>query len=301
MPLSSFVNKVTEFPGKVSDFFSKRKEKKDEDPGFGKFSVETLKSHIGKSRGLASPNLFGVEIFYKPPKKQPDQSNEDTSLEETKVVTKADPNAVNLLAYAANLPGVSTLITDVRRQGYGPLERRITGLTFNDLNVTFLLDNAGNVLQFFDRWLREIYSYSKLPGEGSVDEITGGTLGQVGFYDDYVGTIKITMYDAYTQKIATYTLIDAFPGQVNQVDLSWRQVDEIAELQVTFYYRHYNVEIFEAAEAEKGKGKRMNLLQFVSKLKSAIDIVKNIRTPRSVGEALDVLNNGRTIWKGFGG
>lgn len=300
MPLSSFVNKVTEFPGKVSDFFSKRKEKKDGDPGLGRFSVETLKSHISKTRGLASPNLFGVEIYYTPRKKA-GASTEDTSIDTVTVEAPGEPNKVGLLAYAANLPGVSALVTDVRRQGYGPLERRITGLTFNDLNVTFLLDNNGDVLHFFDRWLREIYSYSKLPGEGSVDEITGGTLGQVGFYDDYVGTIKITMYDAYTQKIATYTLIDAFPGQVNQVDLSWRQVDEIAELQVTFYYRHYNVEIFEAAETEKSKGKRMNLLQFASKLKSAIDIVKNTRTPRSVGEALDVLNNGRTIWKGFGG
>ena len=61
------------------------------------------------------------------------------------------------------------------------------------------------------------------------------------------------------------------------------------------------MEVFNAAPADKATGKRMNLLQFASKLKSAIDIVKNIRTPRSVGEALDVLNNGKTIWKGFGG
>lgn len=285
------VDSIRKGLGTINDFFSQRKDKKKDANDYGRFSIETFKSEVNKTRGLATPNLFGVELLW--PRTKIQQGELET--------VSVGLNVVNMLAYAANLPGVSAQVTEVRRQGFGPLERRVTGMSFNDVNITFLLDNDGKVLSFFQDWLRAIYSFSNIQGEGAVDEKTGGILGQVGFYDDYVGDIKLTLYDSFTQKITTYTLIDAFPGQINQIELSWRQTDEIAELQVTFYYRHFNMEVFNAAPADKAKGKRMNLLQFASKLKSAIDIVKNIRTPRSVGEALDVLNNGKTIWKGFGG
>jgi len=249
------------------------------------FNIEEFKSSVNKQRGLASPALFGVTIAPRQIK----------TLSDTK---RAE--SVSFLAYAANIPGVSSLVTDMRRQGYGPIERRVTGMTMNDVNMTFLLDNNGAVLSYFHDWLRSIYSFGNLSGEGQVDETTNGTLGQVGYYDDYVSDIIITMYAQDSNKIVEYKLIDAYPGQVNQVELSWRQIDEIAELQVTFYYRHWNATYYDADERGP-KGKRLNLLQFVSKLKSAVEIVKSFKKPRSVGDAINLLNNGKTLLKGFGG
>lgn len=284
----------------------KKNKKASSEPGYPRFSVETLKSSLSKVGGLHSPTLFGVGISFKKPKtpgSAPVAGKDAPGGEE--VVVTATPSKdfdVCLLAYSTNLPGASTIMADVRRQGFGPVERRVAGMSFPDVNITFLLDNNGRVLEFFSEWLKSMYSFNNLPSDAYVDPSYNGTLGQVGFYDDYVAKVEIIIYDQYSNKIAKYELIDAYPGQINQVDLSWRQTDEISELQTTFYYRHWNVEYYNPDSSSKGKGKRLNLLQFVNKLKGAVEIVKSFKKPRSVGDALNLLNNGQTLWKGtFGG
>jgi hypothetical protein len=54
----------------------------------------------------------------------------------------------------------------------------------------------------------------------------------------YFSTINVSHMNDRGSNIATYKLIDAFPTDVSQIDLSYDSTDAIEEFTVTFQY-HY--------------------------------------------------------------
>lgn len=244
------------------------------------FRIEDLKSEVHGLRGLMKPNLFALRITHSP------IGGAGFKEEQSRTAS--------LLCNAINLPGVSFSTADVQRQGYGPLERRVTNAIFPAVSATFMLDNDGMVLEFFAQWARSISSFAIQQGELSQDPLTGGYIGEVGYLDDYVCRIEIIAYAPTEEKIVVYTLNDAYPAVIGDVALGWRQNDEIAELQVQFNYRFWNCTFYEPAEMPDDSG-GLNLFQFVNKLNGAVQIVKSLKKPRSIGDALNVLNNGETL------
>lgn len=245
------------------------------------FNIEEIKSTVNSVNGLMKPNLFALRITY-----QPNTTGEENS------------KTVGLLCNAVNLPGVSFATADVARQGYGHLERRVANAIFPAVSATFMLDNKGHVLEFFANWSRAMSSFAHQKGELSQDEVTGGYLGQVGYYDKYTANIQIIAYAPDASQIVVYNLIEAYPAVIGDVSLGWRQNDEVAELQVQFNYRFWNSTVFDPAKGEEDD-KGLNIFQFVNKLNGAVQIAKSLKRPRSIGDALNVINNGETLLGAF--
>lgn len=251
------------------------------------FDIEEFKSSMNKLGGLAKANLFAIRIT-------------PHGTHTTLAGNAEDNRTISFLAHAASIPGVSFIQQDIKTQGFGLLERRAGDAIMPNWTASFLLDNSGKVLQYFNDWSRAIYSFANLENNMQVDSQTSGYLGQVGYYENYVSDIEIIMYAPDSAKITTYKLIEAYPNQIADVTLGWRQNDEIAELQVTFMFKHWIAETYDTEAREKEPG-QMNLLQFVSKIKSAVDIVKSFKKPNSIGDALNQINNGKILFKSFGG
>lgn len=246
------------------------------------FSIEEIKSVVNKNLGLYRPAFFAIRLNF--------VGNGVSASED-----------ISLLASTASLPGVAFDFTEIRRQGFGPLERRARGAIFPPVTVNFMLDNKGTVLEFFSKWSKTIVSFAHQTGEMSQDPDHGGYLGEAGFYDDYVCNIDIILYSPNEDKVVTYTLYEAYPQVIGDVGLGWRQVDEYAELSVTFTYRYWTSTVFSPSVREDSPGS-MNLFQFINKVKGAIDIAKTLKKPKNIGDAINVLNNGKILAKGiFGG
>ena len=245
------------------------------------FSIEEIKGVVNKNLGLYRPAFFAIRLNF--------VGNGVSASED-----------ISLLAYSATLPGVAFDFTETRRQGFGPLERRAKGAIFPPVNINFMLDNKGTVIGFFNKWAKTIVSFAHQSGELSVDPDHGGYIGEAGFYDDYICNIDIILYSPNEDKVVTYTLYEAYPQVIGDVDLGWRQVDEFASLNVGFAYRYWTSTVFAPSKREEDPG-TMNLFQFVNKVKGAIDIAKTIRKPKSVGDALNVLNNGKILAKSIFG
>jgi hypothetical protein len=58
------------------------------------------------------------------------------------------------------------------------------------------------------------------------------------YKETYVSNIVITQYDLYGNISYTATLIDAFPINMNQLDLDWSS-DSVHKLTVTFAYTYW--------------------------------------------------------------
>jgi|TARA_B100000035_G_scaffold307732_1_gene311432 hypothetical protein len=256
------------------------------------FNVNDLKSAVSE-HGFMRPDTFLV-TFTKQTKGQ-------------KQITD-DPESLTLFANAVNVGGISFDIAEIQRQGFGPLERRAKGAIFPPINITFMMDGKGMVYDFLYKWSNLVMAKQLDEGEFSTDP-GGGFFGEVGYYDDYICDIDITMFgdkgrgkknddsDAEPKAkggIMNWHLYDAWPQVIPEAALGWKQTDEILEVTVQFTYRAWNASMGDPVTTADPEG-RLNLFQFLSKMKGAYEIAKTIKKPRNVQDAIQVVNNAKTL------
>jgi hypothetical protein len=133
-------------------------------------------------------------------------------------------NAKNLVYRCenANLPG-RTMMTLDQKIGSNPVEKYPYISTYNDLDLTFMVDDDMNQKVFFDAWLNFInptYNYN------------------FRYKGDYSTAITINQYDVTNQISYSINLWDAYPVSMNQMDLDWSS-DGYHKLNVTFAYTYW--------------------------------------------------------------
>ena len=146
-------------------------------------------------------------------------------------------------AEQATLPGVNLSSHDVRRYGYGPIEKRPIGHTFTDLSVTFIADGRGEMHRFFYNWLNFISPYNfdtsnslylmdyKIRYVTSLDIVTLNEAGvssinSPGRVSDERGAFRST----------AVTVREAFPISLSDVQLNWSEMNNHARFTVQFAY-----------------------------------------------------------------
>jgi hypothetical protein len=133
-------------------------------------------------------------------------------------------NAKNLIYRCenANLPG-RNFATLEQKIGSNPVEKYPYLTSYNDLDLTFIVDDDMNQKVFFDAWMNFInptYNYN------------------FRYKGDYSTAITINQYDVTNQISYSINLYDAYPVSMNQMDLDW-SADGYHKLNVTFAYTYY--------------------------------------------------------------
>jgi hypothetical protein len=126
---------------------------------------------------------------------------------------------LNMRCEETHLPG-RTLATADLKIGSSPVEKYPYATTFNDIDLTFMLDDSMNHKVFFDAWMNYIspdYTWN------------------LRYKEDYATTITINQYDAQNKKSYSVDLYEAYPISMNQLDLSWGS-EGYHKLNVTFAY-----------------------------------------------------------------
>lgn len=121
----------------------------------------------------------------------------------------------------ANLPGRTFATTE--QKTYGPVEKHPYLTTYNDIDMTFIVDDDMQQKIFFDAWLNYInptYNYN------------------MRYKENYATTITVNQYDVNNKLSYTVDLFDAYPISVNQLDLDWNG-DGYHKLTVTFAYTYW--------------------------------------------------------------
>jgi hypothetical protein len=121
----------------------------------------------------------------------------------------------------AQLPGRTFATTEQRT--YGPIEKYPYLNTYNDLDLTFIIDDDMNQKVFFDAWMNYINPLYN---------------NNMRYKGDYSTTIVINQYDVTNQLTYSINLIDAYPISINQMDLNWGD-DGYHKLNVTFAYTYW--------------------------------------------------------------
>ena len=121
----------------------------------------------------------------------------------------------------AQFPGRTFATTE--QKTYGPIEKFPYLNTYNDLDLTFIVDDDMSQKVFFDAWM----SY--------INPLYNNNYRYKG---DYATTLVINQYDVSGEKTYSINLNEAFPISMNQMDLNWGD-DSYHKLSVTFAYTYW--------------------------------------------------------------
>jgi hypothetical protein len=122
----------------------------------------------------------------------------------------------------AQLPG-RTFATAEQKIGSNPVEKYPYLTTFNDLDLTFIVDDDMTQKVFFDRWLELINPSFNFNYQ---------------YKSNYATVITVNQYDVTNNLSYSVNLYDAYPISMNQLDLDWSS-DGHHKLVVTFAYTRW--------------------------------------------------------------
>lgn len=126
----------------------------------------------------------------------------------------------------AQIPGRNFLTTEQRT--YGPSQKFPYQTDYGDVQLTFIVDGKLLVRNFFDTWMDLV--------NPSLNN--GSRYFNVNYKDNYSTTITITQYNLQNQPCYETQLYNAFPVNMNQLDLDWSS-ESIHKLVVSFAYDYW--------------------------------------------------------------
>jgi hypothetical protein len=123
---------------------------------------------------------------------------------------------------SAQLPGKS-FATIEQKFGSAPVEKFPYMTNYQDIDLTFLIDDDMQQKLLFDGWMNYIspvYNFN------------------FRYKSDYTTAITINQYDVQNELTYSVNLYDAYPIAMSQMDLNWNN-DGIHKLVITFAYTNW--------------------------------------------------------------
>jgi hypothetical protein len=122
---------------------------------------------------------------------------------------------------SVNLPGRSFTTSDIKF-GTGFTKKMPYNSVFEDLQITMKVDEDSRIKAFFDAWQRKIHN---------------NDTGFMEYQDNYKCQIKIYVYSKSDSVPYIVTVEDAYPVNVNSIELSHATRDDYQKVTVSFAYK----------------------------------------------------------------
>jgi len=121
----------------------------------------------------------------------------------------------------AQIPGRTLATTEQRT--YGPIEKLPYLTTYNDFDVTLIVDGDMKQKKLFDAWMQRINPSST---------------NNFNYRNTYCTDITVKQYDVTDKVTYEVKFIDSYPISINQMDLDWSS-DGYHKLNATFAYTRW--------------------------------------------------------------
>ena len=171
------------------------------------------------NNGFAQPNKYEVLIF--PPAKLGGGQNQNVfgGMERQSELRK-----ISLRAQNVTLPG-RNLATTQESNVYGPDREIVEGVTYaDDISMSFQASSGLDERVFFENWQRQAFNEKTW---------------NIGYYNDYIGTIEMYVLDKQEQRRYGIKLWEVFPKTIGANDLAYDSNDQIMLLPVSFTFRYW--------------------------------------------------------------
>lgn len=139
---------------------------------------------------------------------------------------------VMMYCEATTLPGINISTTQAR--SYGELREIPYERLFDNITLTFFVDTGMEVKYIFDEWIAAIQNPHTR---------------QMGWYDNYVTDLNITVQDKDENDTYSITLYECYPKSISPITLDYNSKD-IMKLQVSMNYKYWMPNALESEESE---------------------------------------------------
>ena len=171
------------------------------------------------NNGFAQPNKYEVLIF--PPAKLGGGQNQNVF---GGMERQSDLRKISLRAQNVTLPG-RNLSTTQESNIYGPDREIVEGVTYaDDISMSFLASSGLDERVFFENWQRQAFNEKTW---------------NIGYYNDYIGTIEMYVLDKQEQRRYGIKLWEVFPKTIGPNELSYDANDQLMLLPVSFTFRYW--------------------------------------------------------------
>jgi hypothetical protein len=121
----------------------------------------------------------------------------------------------------AQIPGRTLATTE--QKTYGPIEKFPYLTTYNDLDLTFIVDSDMKQKKLFDAWMQLVNPTST---------------NNFKYRNTYCTDITIRQYDVTDRRTYEVRFVESYPLSINQMDLDW-SADGYHKLNATFAYTRW--------------------------------------------------------------
>ena len=180
--------------------------------------ISDFKAMMDKRGGFARPNLFKVAISKIKADKQLDYQ---------------------MRCFQAQIPGHNISTTDKDIGSRSVAYQKI----FSDIILGFYVDADLAQLEFWQDWIDLI--------------IVRANPNRHNYYDKYKGQVEVTQMNRLGEDMATWTFHDAYPKQMDPIQLDYGTNDAVMTCNTTITYRHFTSKFYETirvADDEKQEG-----------------------------------------------
>jgi hypothetical protein len=197
-----------------------------------RFNLDSFISEINNS-GIVNPNRY-LATFAPFRNISSDLSN----------VFSAVNQNLTLRCNSAILPGSALLTNNIRRYGYGPIEKSPYDIQFTSVRLSWIVDQKGGIFNFFNRWNNSIVNFRSKGGSNmtTVDS-NGMSPYEIAYKDDYTSpSLTLHVYDTENNTIVKYIMYDVYPAIVEDIPLSWDSNNQMVILNIQFNYIDMTIE-----------------------------------------------------------
>lgn len=185
------------------------------------------------------------------------------------VITKR--NTLMMRCESIILPTPSLLEEEnIRRYGYGPVEKIPYGIQFSDISITWLVDKNSDIINFMHQWMNVIVMHdapganmAQTPSSDKRPGLEGYRPFEVGYKDGYTNpVVRVYVYNRQQQVVTEYEMFDVFPMNIQSMNLAWADENNVQRLTVNFAYTNMRVKAPRKTTEDQANFLRHSLLYY---------------------------------------
>lgn len=231
------------------------------------FDLRELKYVIDKRGGLSKKPYFAVRML------------------SPRFLSNSYARDFEYLCMSASLPGLHFDTVPIRPLGYGTPELRPYDTVTNNIRCDLLVDTEGRAFEFFHRWMGNINNFGI--DRRSSSSSTGLNYYEFAYPEEYESVLEVIAFDNadYFEEdevtVIKYTLNQAFPVDLGDIEVNWDSDNQINILPVTFAYNIWSAETLPFNASMRDNSSYFN--QQRSNLEATTPTERSSVTGRAVG------------------
>lgn len=267
------------------------------------FNISRFISETSKLSGLVNPAHFLVYIT--PPKWMRVTNNNNSNAATVAAINNTRNisdfgRVLPFLCHNATLPGITMQTASIPHYGYGVAQERPLRPTFENVSMSYYMDNTSVALDFFTKWMQKVVNFD--PDAAGPKTTDGAFYGEVSYMDEYATTIDIYVFDAAAARVLNVKLLEAYPKNIGAVRLDWGITDQLASLDVSFTYKSWTSNYLTPATLDKNGLRNLSLGSALIRIGTAATTLSSLlRRPTGIADIFNTVSTASSVVRSFSG